>query len=675
MIYTMDDEEEIIREKYLENYPKPVLLKTTEKIVEQMKNNICKIHLLDGTKGTGFFCKISYNNNIFPALITNNHVINEETLEKENKILISMNQKKLEIELKNRIKYTNQKYDTTIIEIKENKDKINNFLELDETIINNESNISYIKETIYIIQNEGRNEEISVSYGILKKINEDKKYEFSHLCCTDKGSSGSPIFNLSNNKIIGIHMGGANKHNFNLGIFLNFPIQEFIIKELSNNNLNNNINNNLKYNFTANQLNILLKNKNNKNNNFFSNPLMNQNNNPPKRLFSNLASIKQFDYVPMIGLENIGQTSYMNSVLQCFSNLYQLTNYFLNPEKDYFIKRNIITINNSKATSLSVAYKELIENLWKGVPKTPFSPNNFKKDLGTLNSLFKGDNAGDAKDLAVFLIMQIHYELNKIDPIFNKKQKIGNQYGIIINPYNKQQIFNYFFNDFSDNHSSIISETFYGTYQGMFECQICKMNNMRNGNSIPLIKYNFENYFYLEFPLEEVRKFVFMQNNNIGMNKGMNYQDIDQVNIFDCFNYYQKTNEIEGYCEKCGSIQAKIFSVKQIFSPSHILMIILNRGKGLQHNIKINFHEKIYLNQIIINNNQYNNNYYELQSVIKYLEGENNYAGHFIAYCRSPIPKFHDYWFCYNDETVIQINNLKDIYDFGIAYILFYQLK
>ena len=48
---------EITKEQYLENYPKPISLKSTEIIVDQMKNNVCKINLLDGRKGTGFFVK------------------------------------------------------------------------------------------------------------------------------------------------------------------------------------------------------------------------------------------------------------------------------------------------------------------------------------------------------------------------------------------------------------------------------------------------------------------------------------------------------------------------------------------------------------------------------------------------------------------------------------------
>ena len=121
----------IEQEKYIDDYPKPITLKSTEIIIEQMKNSICKIYLNKGSKGTGFFCKIPHNNKYLPVLITNNHVIDKKALEEEKKLLISINNEKKEIYLENRFKYTNEDYDITIIEIK-NKDEINNYLEIDE---------------------------------------------------------------------------------------------------------------------------------------------------------------------------------------------------------------------------------------------------------------------------------------------------------------------------------------------------------------------------------------------------------------------------------------------------------------------------------------------------------------------------------------------------------------
>ena len=132
-----------IKEKILNDYPGIVSLESTEIIIKQMKKNIIKICLNDGSKGTGFFCKIPFiNNQELKVLITNHHVVN---LEKDNKITISINNDSeiKEIELNDRMKYTNKEYGITIIEIKE-KDNINNYLELDENIMKKGSNKLYI---------------------------------------------------------------------------------------------------------------------------------------------------------------------------------------------------------------------------------------------------------------------------------------------------------------------------------------------------------------------------------------------------------------------------------------------------------------------------------------------------------------------------------------------------
>jgi hypothetical protein len=211
-----------------------------KKIIEQMERNICKINI-GKNQGTGFFCKIPFPNQykLLPVFITNNHVINKDILNKENmkiELDIKGEDNIKEIILNNRMKYTNKEYDITIIEIKE-EDNINNYLELDDIIINDiinnkNYNKKYINETIYIIQYPEN--KLSVSYGILDNIYEDKKYNFRHKCNTKGGSSGSPILNINNNKIIGIHKEGTKQYN--KGTFLNYPIKEFIQLNTNNNN-------------------------------------------------------------------------------------------------------------------------------------------------------------------------------------------------------------------------------------------------------------------------------------------------------------------------------------------------------------------------------------------------------------------------------------------------------
>ena len=99
-----------------------------------------------------------------------------------------------------RKKYSSVKYDITIIEIKK-EDNIKYFLDLDENLFSENSEISYEGESIYIIQYP-RDQKAVVSFGSLKAI---ENYDMVHLCSTEMGSSGSPILNLSSKKIIGIH--------------------------------------------------------------------------------------------------------------------------------------------------------------------------------------------------------------------------------------------------------------------------------------------------------------------------------------------------------------------------------------------------------------------------------------------------------------------------------------
>ena len=64
------------------------------------------------------------------------------------------------------------------------------------------------------------------SSGVIKNISLDN-YNIQHYCPSEKGSSGSPIINLTNYKVIGIHKGAKEDKNWNLGTLIKGPIDEF----------------------------------------------------------------------------------------------------------------------------------------------------------------------------------------------------------------------------------------------------------------------------------------------------------------------------------------------------------------------------------------------------------------------------------------------------------------
>ena len=142
----------VIIEGYINTSVIPVSIKNTEKILDQMKKCVCKIHN-KGKKGTGFFSRIEYKYSLKNVLITNNYILNKNDIETIKKITISLNneQEFKDIELDNeRLIFTDEMKDITIIEIKE-KDNINNYLDIDERYNKDRIKERHNNESLYVL--------------------------------------------------------------------------------------------------------------------------------------------------------------------------------------------------------------------------------------------------------------------------------------------------------------------------------------------------------------------------------------------------------------------------------------------------------------------------------------------------------------------------------------------
>ena len=343
----------------------------------------------------------------------------------------------------------------------------------------------------------------------------------------------------------------------------------------------------------------------------------------------------------LIGLNNIGATCYMNASLQCLSNTKELTEFFLNNYKDKNKKKHIITYE----------YYELIKNLWNEKNNNkPYSPYSFKDVLSQENDLFAGIQANDSKDLINFLIERLHQELNVI------KEKNNNENFYQINQLNENEALQFFLKDFTSSFNSIISKLFYGILETKSQCKGCNM-----------IKFNFQLYSFLEFPLQHINQYFFNNGKRPLFTQDGKNPDVD---LYECFEYNRKIDLMNGenqmYCNICNKLCDATYT-NFIYSGPNYLIINLNRGRGAVYECKVNFPEQLNLFNYV--SYQHGITAYELYAVICHL-GPSSMSGHFVAYCRNRID---NKWYLYNDAFVTLCDKPKQ-YTEGMPYILFYRV-
>ena len=193
----------------MEEYPKPMNKICIQKIFNQMNTTFYEIN-----QNIIFFCNIKYQNKKIPVLIINKCIYNEDMHLYDN---ITINKEKIELD---HFIYKNKDDNISIINIKNNNNNKNiNYIEIDDKLYEKDSEMYYNKESIYTMQYNST-KDILVSYGIIKGLNKDKLKYTGNI-----NSKYALIFNLSNNKLIGIHKNSSKYYNN--GIFLKYIIKEY----------------------------------------------------------------------------------------------------------------------------------------------------------------------------------------------------------------------------------------------------------------------------------------------------------------------------------------------------------------------------------------------------------------------------------------------------------------
>ena len=425
------------------------------------------------------------------------------------------------------------------------------------------------------------------------------------------------------------------------------------INDINNNsNINKseniiNTNNATNTNNNNNNINIIINedknNANNQNNQNQINNNYNQNNTGDGRDKYNNAPMNNTIYIfPLIGLNNVGSTCFMNATLQCLLHISELNLYFLNEyPNDYNILR---TKNSSSETmgNISLAYYNVINEVYlKSIQcnnnyymnNNSFAPNEFKETLGKYNSQFRYYEANDSKDLILYLLQTFHEELNYFgDQPFPVNLLRPNQ-------LNRADTFNYFNNTYNFQNFSIVSKLFYGTYENIIKC--CNCNKMY---------FSYQKFEFISFSTYNYRNGIFNIYNG--------FQDNQAIQ------YLQGNNKY--FCPSCQNLYDGETCCKIITPPSK-LIINIDYGKNKINNVKqLIFDETIDITSFI-NFNFGKKIIYQISGVCTHL-GSSGPTGHYIAYCRN---KQTGMWYNFNDSFV-RLCDKNEIYR-GSPYLLEYE--
>jgi len=184
------------------------------------------------------------------------------------------------------------------------------------------------------------------------------------------------------------------------------------------------------------------------------------------------------------GLNNLGNTCYLNSVVQALANAYELKEYFLGKHFEADINRtNPLGMGGKVAES----FYEVVEALWSGNSPS-FSPKCLRKVIGTKEARFNDYMQHDAQEFMAFLLDILHEDLNRVydKPYYEIEEGVGKDDKIVAEKSWKLHK--------SRNDSKVV-DLFHGLFKSLLVCPKCNKKSIK-----------FDPFLFLPLPLPKSKR-------------------------------------------------------------------------------------------------------------------------------------------------------------------------
>jgi len=169
------------------------------------------------------------------------------------------------------------------------------------------------------------------------------------------------------------------------------------------------------------------------------------------------------------GLQNLGNTCYMNSALQCVRSVEELTKYFLTQEAKKEINSDNPLSHNG---DVAMAYGKLLEDIYKDPPPNSVQPRHFKSIIGRYAPAFSGFGQQDSQEFLGFLLDGLQEDLNRIKkkPYIEKPDSTDD---MINNPAAIREMAGKVWEITKKRDDSVIADLFTGMYKSTLVCPVC----------------------------------------------------------------------------------------------------------------------------------------------------------------------------------------------------------
>ncbi|XP_065083860.1 ubiquitin carboxyl-terminal hydrolase Usp2 isoform X3 [Ochlerotatus camptorhynchus] len=330
----------------------------------------------------------------------------------------------------------------------------------------------------------------------------------------------------------------------------------------------------------------------------------------------------------LCGLWNIGNTCFMNSIIQCLSHTRELTSYLR--------QQSTTERGTSKDHKILAEYTKLIKDMWSGTTRS-VNPSEMKYAFSSKHRMYSGSAQQDAQEFLRFFIDSLHGALNisvKREPIDRSIEDDDMK-----NSVKAKMMWDWY----SRVENSMIKDLFVGLLRSTLKCTYC------NGASV-----TFDPFWDLSLPLPSTNS---------------------RCKLDECMDMFVKEEVMDGIdqptCSRCKTRRKCTKSLAIERFPKY-LVIHLKRFSETRWSNKLTNVIDFPTGERGLNLQSYASEdnkgpvYYSLYGISNHMGS--TAGGHYVAVCKHPVSKE---WNEFNDNFVSETSERSLIT--SSAYVLFYE--